>query len=173
MEGIDCRPERDINKALVFQLSTCGHIKARQDVLTLGKRGVGKSHLAQALGNPACRGRIATRHVALDELFGNLAVAAGGGTLSAVLGPCIRPSLLMLDDYLLARPSIQGSERPLRLVEERMHIGSATYCSRLQPDGWRVRIDGGITADAVPGRVVNRSQLIELEGEAMRKGVGP
>ena len=169
VEGIDYRPERNIDKAMVYKLYTCDYIKARQDVLILGKTGVGKSYMAQALGNSACRNRITTRYISLSDLFDELAVAAEIGRLNAVLDSYIKPSLLILDDYFLTKPTNQDIERLLKLVEKRMHIGSTIYCSQLKPEEWHARIDEKIIADAILDRIVSRSHIIKLEGDSMRK----
>jgi DNA replication protein DnaC len=173
VEGIDYRPQRNIDKAMIYQLSTCDYIKARQDILILGKTGVGKSYMAQALGNSACRNRITTRYISLSDLFDELAVAAEVGKLSAALDSFIKPSLLILDDYFLTRPTNSDIDRLLKLVEKRMHIGSTIYCSQLKPEEWHERISEKIVADAIVDRITNRSHLIKLEGDSLRKERSP
>jgi DNA replication protein DnaC len=169
VEGIDYRPERNIDKAMIYRLSTCDYVKARQDVLILGKTGVGKSYIAQALGNSACRNRITTRYTSLSDLFDELAVGAEAGKLSAMLDSFIKPSLLILDDYFLIQPTGLDIERLLKLVEKRMHIGSTIYCSQLKPDEWHERISEKIVADALVDRITSRSHLIQLDGDSLRK----
>jgi DNA replication protein DnaC len=173
IEGIDYRPERGIDKAQVYRLSTCDYVKARQDVLLLGKTGVGKSYMACALGNSACRNSFTTRYIALSDLFDELAVANEVGELGSVLDSYIKPSLLILDDYFLTRPKKEDIERLLKLVEKRMHIGSTIYCSQLSPDEWHARIDEKIIADAILDRIISRSHVIKLEGDSMRKQLAP
>jgi DNA replication protein DnaC len=173
VEGIDYRPERGIDKAQVYRLSTCDYVKACQDVLLLGKTGVGKSYLACALGNSACRNSLSTRYIALTDLFDELAVADEVGELSSALDSFIKPSLLILDDYFLTRPKRVDIDRLLKLVEKRMHIGSTIYCSQLSPEEWHTRIDEKIIADAILDRIINRSHVIKLEGDSMRKGLAP
>jgi DNA replication protein DnaC len=134
---------------------------------------IGKSYLAQALGNCACRNRLATRYVALTELFDELAVAAEAGVFAKTLDSYIKPSLLILDDYFLTKPDNSDTERLLKLVEKRMHVGSTIYCSQLKPEEWHSRIDEKIIADAILDRIVNRSHLIKLDGESMRKKLVP
>ena len=173
IEGIDYQPERNIDKALIFQLATCDYIKARQDALILVKTGVGKSYMAQALGNSACRNGIPTRYITLADLFDELAVAAQAGQLNQAFDSFIKPPLLILDDYFLTKPSNMDAERLLKLVEKRMHIGSTIYCSQLNPEKWHARVDEKIIADAILDRVVNRSHVLTLEGESMRKRMNP
>jgi DNA replication protein DnaC len=173
VEGISYSPGRNIDKEMVFKLSTCDYIKARQDVLILGKTGVGKSYLAQALGNSACRNRISVRYVTLSDLFDDLAVGAVSGSLGETFDSFIKPSLLIIDDFLLVQPTMADIERLLKLVEKRMHIGSTIYCSQLEPAEWHERIEEKIIADAVLDRIINRSHIIRIEGDSMRKALKP
>jgi DNA replication protein DnaC len=173
VEGIDYKPERNINKNTIFQLSTCDYIKARKDVLILGKTGVGKSYIAQALGNSACRNHITTRYIATSDLFDELAVATETGEFKSVLDSYIKPSLLILDDHFLTKPTNADNSRLCKLVEKRMHIGSTIYCSQLKPEEWHERIDEKIIADSILDRIVNRSYHINLEGDSMRKALRP
>jgi DNA replication protein DnaC len=169
IEGIDYRPQRNIDKAAIYQLATCDYIKARRDVVILGKTGVGKSYTACALGNCACRNRITTRYTTLVDLFDNLAVAAEAGDLNSAMDSYIKPSLLILDDCLLIRPSTEDIDRLHKLVDKRIHIGSTIYCSQLEPSEWHKRMDEQIVADAILDRIVPRSHILKLEGDSMRK----
>jgi DNA replication protein DnaC len=173
IEGIDYRPDRNIEKPLIYKLSTCDFIKAHNDVLILGKTGVGKSYIAQALGNCACRNHISTRYVVFADLLDELSVAADAGRINTELDTWIKPLFLIVDDWFLTQPNNQDVERLLKLVEKRMHIGSTVYCSQLHPEEWHDRIEEKIIADAILDRIVNRSYLLSLEGESMRKDLVP
>jgi len=171
IEGINYRDGRNINREQIYKLSTCDYIRAHQDILILGTTGTGKSYLSCALGNAACRNRITTRYISLVDMFDELALAAEVGALSKAIDSFIKPSLLILDDCFLTRPSTEDAERLLKLVEKRMHVGSTIYCSQLQPKDWHERISEKIVADAICDRIVHRCHVINLEGESMRKSL--
>jgi DNA replication protein DnaC len=173
IEAIDYRPERNLDKAKIFNLSTCDYIKARQDVLILGACGVGKSFLAQALGNAACRKHCTTRYTGLQDFFDDLSVAEATGSLSDVFDGYVKTELLIIDDTFLMQPSVADTTRLLKLVEKRMHIGSTIFCAQLPPEEWHKRIEEKIVADALLDRVVNRAHIIELKGESLRKELKP
>ncbi len=169
VEAIDYQAERGLDKTRILSLATCGFIDARHDILILGKTGVGKSFLAQALGNAACRRHHHTVYTRMTQMLDDLAVAMVAGTARTVLDSYIKPELLIIDDYMLTQPSRDGAALLLDLTEKRLHTGSTIYCSQLTPEQWHERIEEKIIADAILDRVVNRSHVIELHGDSMRR----
>jgi DNA replication protein DnaC len=169
VEAIDYRPERGLNKQTILSLATCGYIDARQDILILGKTGVGKSFIAQALGLSACRNHHPVRYTRTASLLDDLAVAATTGGVRQALDSYIKPALLILDDYMLTQPTRAAVDLLLELTEKRLHTGSTIYCSQLPPEQWHERIEEKIIADAICDRVINRSHIIEIHGDSMRR----
>jgi len=173
VEAIDYRPERGLDRHKILSLATCGYIDAGHDILILGKTGVGKSFVAQALGNSACRSHHRTIYTRMSQMLDDLAVAATAGTGRAMLDNYVKPELLIIDDYMLTQPSREAVSLLLDLTEKRLHTGSTIYCSQLTPDQWHQRIEEKIIADAILDRVVNRSHIIEIHGDSMRRHTRP
>jgi len=173
VEAIDYRPERGLDKQKILSLATCGFIDARHDILILGKTGVGKSFIAQALGNSACRNHHRTLYIRMSQMLDDLAVATAAGTRHKVLDDYVKPALLIIDDYMLTQPNRDAVGLLLDLTEKRLHTGSTIYCSQLTPDQWHERIQEKIIADAILDRVVNRSHVINIHGDSMRRHTRP
>lgn len=169
IESIDYAPVRGLDRQRMLRLSTCDYIRACQDVLVLGKTGVGKSYVAQALGNAACRHHKAARYIRMSELFDDLACAYSTGGLARAMDDYIKPALLVIDDCFLTQPQAVDTARFLELVEKRMHVGSTVYCSQLSPEEWHERIEEKIVADAILDRIVNRAHKVIIRGDSMRK----
>jgi len=169
VEAIDYLPERGLDKAKILSLATCGFIDAHHDIIVLGSTGVGKSFIAQALGNAACRSHHATAYVRMTNLLDDIAVATSAGTGRAGLDEYTKPALLIIDDWMLTQPNRAGVDALLELVEKRLHTGSTIYCSQLPPDQWHNRIEEKIIADAICDRIVNRSHVITISGDTMRR----
>ncbi|MDR0626652.1 MAG: ATP-binding protein [Bifidobacteriaceae bacterium] len=70
---------------------------------------------------------------------------------------------------MLSQPGAEGSHRLLEIAEKRSFSGSTIYCSQLPPDQWHQRIQEKIVADALLDRIVNRSVVIQIGGDSMRK----
>jgi len=173
VEAIDYTPERGLDKAKILSLATCGFIDSSHDIVILGKTGVGKSFIAQALGNSACRHHHHTLYTRTSTMLDDLAVATATGTRRTMFDNYVKPTLLILDDYMLTQPSREGVAWLLDLTEKRLHTGSTIYCSQLTPEQWHERIEEKIIADAILDRVINRSHVIEIHGDSMRRHARP
>ena len=105
----------------------------------------------------------------MASLLDDLAVAASTGTTRQALDSCVKPALLIIDDYMLTQPTRTQVAILLELTEKRLHTGSTIYCSQLTPQQWHERIEEKIVADAILDRIVNRSHLIQIQGDSMRR----
>ncbi|MDR1428369.1 MAG: ATP-binding protein [Bifidobacteriaceae bacterium] len=173
IEAIDWLPERGLDKKRVLSLATCGYIDAGHDVVILGKTGVGKSFLAQALGDAACRKHRHTRYIRMPALLDDLAIAFRAGRGRETLDEQAKPDLLIIDDFMLCPPGRDGAQLLLEIAEKRLFSGSTIYCSQIPPDQWHQRVEEKIVADALLDRIVNRGVIIQIGGDSMRKRTRP
>lgn len=112
LEDFEFHFNPQIPKARLIELSTCSFVGRAENVLLIGQTGVGKSHLAQALGHRACRAGHQVLFVSAHEIFKQLRAARGEGSYDRRLLRYTSPALLIIDDLGL-RP-LQGEE-PLDL----------------------------------------------------------
>jgi DNA replication protein DnaC len=103
-------PHRHLDKAQIARLGCCNYIKEAHNVIILGATGSGKTYLASAFGQAACRNFYPVRYVRLPELLGDLAIARGEGTYRQVIKPYKQVKLLILNEWLLS---------PLKEIEAR------------------------------------------------------
>ena len=169
VEAISYTPQRGLDRSQILTLATCGFITAHHDIVILGQTGVGKSFIAQALGNAACRNHHPTLYTRMTVMLDDLAVAHAAGNTRQALDVFTKPELLIIDDYMLTQPSKPGVSWLLELTERRTHTGSTIYCSQLAPQQWHERIEEAVLADAILDRIINRSHLVEIQGDSMRR----
>jgi len=105
----------------------------------------------------------------MQTMLDDLAVAQQAGQTRQALDTLTKPALLIIDDYMLTQPTRAGVNLLLELTEKRLHTGSTIYATQLPPDKWHDRIEEKIIADAICDRIVNRSHLIEIGGDSMRR----
>jgi DNA replication protein DnaC len=103
LEDFDFHFNPNVPKARVVDLATCSFVERRQNVLLLGPTGVGKSHIAQALGHRACRLGKNVLHVTAQDLFKQLRAARADGSHDRRMLRFTTPDLLIIDDLGLRR----------------------------------------------------------------------
>lgn len=169
MEDIDFASKREIDKSLVKQLGTGRWIVDHQNVLLTGMTGVGKSYLACALGQLACRLGYRTLYVRAPRLFENLAIAHADGTYVRLLARLAKIDVLILDDWGLAPLTELQRRDILEILEDRHGVRSTVVTSQLPVENWHDYIAHPTIADAVLDRLVHNAHRIAMKGPSRRK----
>ena len=170
IEELDYSAQRNLKKNLVTELSDCSWVKKAQNIIITGPTGVGKSFLASALAEKACRLEIKTLHIKINELLRQIMLAHAEGTYPRLVAKFSRISLLVIDEWLRNPLSIEQAREVLDLVDERYQKLSTIFCSQLPVKSWHQAIKDPTAADAILDRIVHNSHRIELSGESLRKG---
>ncbi len=173
LEDIEYHAGRQLDKALIARLASCGYIGECHNVIILGATGSGKSWLACALGNAACRNFYSVRYVRLPELFAELAVARVEGTYRKTLAQYKKVKLLILDEWLLYPLKDTEARDLLEITESRCKKASTVFCSQFDVGGWHEKIGETTLADSVCDRIVHDAYTILIAGaDSMRKRKG-
>ena len=169
MEEIDYRGSRGLDKRLMVTLAGCEWIRRSQNVLLTGPTGAGKTWLACALGNQACRQGLSVMYVRVPRLLEQLRIAHGDGSFGKLLAQLARIDVLLLDDWGLT--PLQSSERHdlLEVVDDRVNTRSTIITSQLPVDHWHAWLNDPTLADAILDRLVHASHRVALKGESLRK----
>jgi DNA replication protein DnaC len=169
VEDVDYQSPRGLDRALFLKLAACDWIAERRNLLITGASGLGKSWLACALGQKACRQDISVLYYRVPRLFTDLAVAHGDGRYSRLLRSIARAKLLILDDWGPEALNADQARDLLEIVEDRYDAGSLVITSQVPVDRWHEMIGVPTIADAVLDRVIHNAYRIELAGESLRK----
>lgn len=169
LEDVDYRPGRGIEKKLIAQLGSGDWIRHHHNCLITGSTGCGKTWLACALGNAACRQGFSVLYVRLPRLFEDLRIAHGDGSFTRRLSALAKTDVLLIDDWGLAPP--QASERSdlLEVLDDRVGTRSTVITSQLPVDHWHEYLGEPTLADAILDRILHSSHRLSLAGESMRK----
>ena len=169
VEDIDFRHPRNLDKSLVVRLSDCHWIKDHTNLIITGPTGVGKSYLACAFAQKACREGYSAIYLRLSKLFEDLALAKGDGRYLKLLSTYAKTDLLVLDDYGLTTLNQEQRHDLLEILEDRHNLKSTLVTSQLPVKHWHERIGDPTLADAILDRLVHTAHKLELKGESMRK----
>ncbi|MGC9328910.1 MAG: IS21-like element helper ATPase IstB [Candidatus Hinthialibacter sp.] len=169
VEDLDLRAQRGMDRSLLATLTACDWIASHLNLMITGPTGVGKSYLACALGQKACREGYTVEYHRVSRLFPDLSLAKGDGRYSAILRRLAKTELLILDDWGLSTLNEEARRDLLELVEDRCGKRSTLMTSQLPIEHWHKIIGDPTLADAILDRLIHDAYKINLKGESMRK----
>jgi DNA replication protein DnaC len=169
IESIDYPAKRELDKAVIRQLATCRWIQEHHGVLVTGATGTGKSWLACALAQQACRRGFRALYRRASRLFDELRIARADGSYVYVLAKIARAQVLVLDDFGL-NPIGDDERRDLgEIIEDRSGSGSTIVTSQMPPTAWHQYLGEPTLADAICDRLLPSSHRIALKGPSRRE----
>lgn len=168
-EDVDYRARRGLDKALFQKLLTGQWITERRNLLITGPCGVGKTWLACALAQSACRDGTTVIYKRLPRLFDELELAHGDGRFPRLFRSLTKTDLLILDDWGPERLNASQRRDLMEIVEDRYEAGSTLITSQLPVDTWHDVIGEPTFADAILDRIIHNAYRIALDGPSLRK----
>jgi len=172
IEDIDYAHARGLSKAVMLDLAMSRWVASKQNVILTGKTGVGKSYLACALANKACRDGFSVAYRRSSRLFDELAQARVDGTYPLLLRRLAKTQVLVIDDFGLEVLGTAQRKELLEVLDDRHGISSTIVTSQLDSKDWHAVIGDETIADAICDRVVHNAHKIKLTGESIRKPKG-
>ena len=160
---------RKLDRALIAQFANGQWISAHQNLVITGATGCGKTWLACALGNAACRQGRSVAYVRAPRLFEELRIAHGDGSFGKRLAGLAKTDLLILDDWGLAPLNQAERNDLLELLDDRVGTRSTLITSQLPVEHWHAYLNDPTLADAILDRVLHAAHKLPLAGESLRK----
>ena len=158
VEEISYYEDRKLDKAQMLRFSTCKFVDEGHHIILKGASGNGKTYIACALGNAACRRFKKVRYVRMPELLDELSIARSGGELKKCLTSYKKVDLLILDEWLIRPLSPQESYDLLEIAEARCQR-SMIFCTQYQSEGWYTRIDPNPDSGSPVSEAIKRPEV--------------
>jgi DNA replication protein DnaC len=173
VEDIDFRSPRGLDRTLLRSLTQdSAWVREHQNLFLIGPTGIGKSFLACALAEKACRDGFTAFYTRATQLFRDLSLARADGSLRGLLARLARLDVLVVDDWAMA-PLADAERRDfLEICEDRYQARATVLTSQLPVAKWHEQIGDPTLADSILDRLVHNAQRIEMRGESMRKKRG-
>lgn len=169
LEDWDQSYDRGISKAKFKELSLLNFYHRMENLIVVGKTGVGKTHLAIALGNRVCREANSTLFFSVNLLFEEIQSEKLAGRYLKFIRKLTKTKSLILDDFGLRAYSHEEATSLLEVLEERYSKGITIMTSQVSPKGWIKLFEDPVVAEAILDRLCNPACVIELSGESYRK----
>lgn len=157
IEDMDFRTARGLDRSVIANLATSQWIGLRRNVLITGPTGSGKSFIACALAQKACRDGYTASYQRASRLFHDLAVAKSTGRYATMLSGIAKKDVLVIDDFGLAALTDEHRHDLLEMVEERYERKSLIIASQLPLEQWHETIGDPTIADAILDRIVHNA----------------
>ena len=172
IEDVDYRASRGLKRPQIDQLSSSEWVGYHQNLILTGPTGTGKTFLACALGQKACRDGHRVRYYVAAKLFRELTQAHADGSFMSLSSKLLKADLLLIDDWGLETLKESQYRDFLELLDDRQGSGSTLITSQFSTELWHDTIGNPTVADAILDRLLHNAHRIELEGETLRKPRG-
>lgn len=169
IEDIDFKQPRGLDKSLIMRLAECSWLRHRQNMIITGPTGAGKSYLACAFAQKACRSGYTASYQRIPRLFEEINLAKGDGRYVKLMAGLAKVDLLVLDDFGLQPLNQEQRHDLLEIMEDRYQRCSTLVAGQLPREHWHERIGDPTLADAILDRLIHNAHIIQLKGGSMRK----
>lgn len=171
IEEIDYRHPRGLERPKMAGLASCDWIARHQNLLVTGPTGCGKTWIACALGNQACRRGISVRYFRLPRLLEQLRIGHGDGSYPRLMAQLAKCEILILDDWGIQKITAPQWADLMEVIEDRHGLRSTLVASQLPVELWHDYIGEATLADAILDRLIHNAHRLPLQGESLRRQV--
>lgn len=158
-----------LDRSLVRELATCAFIRAKENWLVCGPTGVGKSHLATAIGYEAIKRNLRVLAFPAHRLLARLLASRADDTYRRFFGRLGNVELLIIDDFGLRPIDAQGAEDLYELIARRYERGSILLTSNRAPQEWPEVFGNSLLASAALDRLTHHARVTTITGESYRQ----
>lgn len=172
IEDLNAKPGRGFERSALTSLALSQWVTRGDTIVFTGATGTGKSWLACAFAQYACRRGYSALYLRVPRLAGDFKIMHGSGTFGQWLIQAAKTDVLVLDDWGMAAIDARMRSDLLEIIDDRAASKGTIITTQLPSDHWHAWIGDDTIADAILDRVMQRVHKINLTGESMRRNGG-
>lgn len=169
IEDLDLRSPRGLHRGELLQLANAGWVTRGHNLIITGATGCGKTFIACALANAALRAGHTATYQRVPRLLDDLAIGRADGRYARLLNQLARPSLLLLDDFMLSPATVEQCRDLLEVIEDRAQRRSTLVISQLPIDKWHPAMGDPTVGEAILDRLLQAAHRINIKGPSLRR----
>jgi len=169
IEELETDTTRGISSATVADLGTGEYIRNGMTVIVTGSAGTGKSYLATALGDRACRQGFKVMYFTMNMLVNTLKMSRLENRINNFFRKISNQDLIIIDDWGMQKISGDTQNDIEQIIDDRYNFKSLILCSQLPVSDWYGIFQSELIAEACLDRIVHKSIRFALQGESLRK----
>ena len=173
LEAFDFNFNPKLPAQYIRNLATCQFIERKESVILCGPVGVGKTHLAEALGHQACRAGYNVLFIKSSRLLSDLGGGRADDTWEKRLAHYLKPNLLILDDFAMKEFTKTQAEDLYELIDRRHNSSSMIVTANRAPKDWYPLFPNPVIAKSALDRLVSSAHVITLTGKSYRALLHP
>jgi DNA replication protein DnaC len=169
LDNWDHTRPRGLTRAKLKDLAAAHFFHRKESLIICGATGVGKTHLAIAVGHMLCQNEISVAFNSVNMLFEQIAADRAAGKYLDAIRRLVKPDVMILDDFGLRNYTHEEAVTLLEILEERYTKRVVIVTSQVEPQGWKGLFQDSVISDSIVDRLTGPSDKVTLTGESFRK----
>lgn len=168
IDEYDFKYQPELDKKLIRELASCRFINQNKNIVFMGKPGVGKTHLANAIGLEAIKQGYKVLFIHVNEIIEKLNTSRADGTYRFTLNQFLSADLLILDEIGFKKLPAVGMDDFFEIIRKRYENGSIIITTNRNFEDWGNIFGDNVMASAIIDRIVHHAFIIKITGDSFR-----